>query len=86
MLVKEGGSIVFIVRGLPASMDYHLILRYQSNVRIIHNQLCKPPLTYDKVAAYTASCKDSPILYSDYNCEAAYPASRKRRPIGSHQQ
>ena len=86
MLVEEEGSIVFIVRGLPASMDYHLILRYQSNVRIMHNQLSKPPLTCDKEAAYTASCKDFPTLHSGYNCKAAYPASRKRQPIGSHQQ
>ncbi|XP_076804829.1 laminin subunit beta-1-like isoform X2 [Clavelina lepadiformis] len=32
MLVQEEGVIVFIVKDLPASMDYNLILRYQSNM------------------------------------------------------
>lgn len=37
VMVEEEGVIIFYVRDLPKSMDYNLVLRYQSNVRCYKN-------------------------------------------------
>ena len=39
MRVAEGSTLEFIVDEIPASMDYDIIVRYETQVRVVRHQV-----------------------------------------------